>query len=179
MKELSFLMFMIGLIFGLSVFVRRLTSPYHPDRAVFGIPSRTTFNLLWGSIFYIAYGLLVYHHHGLRLTLGIIDGLLLGYTLFLLLLQHFILSPRMPVIKPLQNFLNRKISGQEKMDSLLPAYTRSRALSVLGLPRYTDNDDPAVQLRLEALKSAQKSGKITNSYLNEIIKKTAAALASK
>ena len=179
MKELSFLMFMIGLIFGLSVFVRRLASSYHPDRAVFGIPSRTTFNLLWGSIFYIAYGILVYHHHGLRLTLGIIDGLLLGYTLFLLLLQHFILSSRTAVIKPLQKFLDRKVSGQKKMDSLLPAYTRSRALSVLGLPRYTNNDDPAIQLRLEALKSAQKNGKITDSYLSEIIKKVTAALASK
>ena len=179
MKELSFLMFMIGLIFGLSVFARRLASSYHPDRAVFSIPSRTTFNLLWGSIFYIAYGILVYHHHGLRLTLGIIDGLLLGYTLFLLLLQHFILSSRTAVIKPLQKFLDRKVSGQKKMDSLLPAYTRSRALSVLGLPRYTGNDSPEVQLRLNALKSAQKAGKITNPYLDEIIKKVTAALASK
>ena len=63
MLELSFLMFMVGLFFGLSLFLRRITNPYHPDRTIFYIPSPMLFNVLWGSIFYIGYGILMYQEN--------------------------------------------------------------------------------------------------------------------
>ena len=74
MKELSLLMFFIALIFGLTVFVSSLFRSKNPDDSAFYIPSRGLFNIIWGSIFYIGYGMLMFPQPLITFTLGLING---------------------------------------------------------------------------------------------------------
>ena len=81
MKELSLLMFFIALIFGLTVFVSSLFRSKNPDDSAFYIPSRGLFNIIWGSIFYIGYGMLMFPQPLITFTLGLINGVLIFYAL--------------------------------------------------------------------------------------------------
>ena len=83
MKELSFLMFLVALLFGISVIVRSIMYGKHPDSCYFYIPSQGMFNIIWGSIFYIGYGMLMYPETWVSYVLGVGNGLLLFYAYFL------------------------------------------------------------------------------------------------
>lgn len=179
MLELSFLMFMVGLFFGLSILLRRITNPYHPDRAVFYIPSPMLFNVLWGSIFYIGYGILMYQENTVRLFLGIIEIILFLYTLLMIYIKHILKKNQAPYPIWIQKLLNRAIERQEKLDKKSGAYSQRKALKILGLPTYAKEDSEQLNKGLNKLKSLQGVGKIQAPYFETIIQQTAKALKTK
>ena len=179
MLELSFLMFMVGLFFGLSILLRRITNPYHPDRAVFYIPSPMLLNVLWGSIFYIGYGILMYQENTVRLFLGIIEIILFLYTLLMIYIKHILKKNQAPYPIWIQKLLNRAIERQEKLDKKSGAYSQRKALKILGLPTYAKEDSEQLNKGLNKLKSLQGVGKIQAPYFETIIQQTAKALKTK
>lgn len=168
MKELSFLMFVIALLFGLIVLTRRFTNPNHPDRAVFFVPSRMLFNLLWGSIFYVGYGILMYPDPWIKISLSVLNCILLAYTLLIIKIQKELLNPgkRMPAF--LTKFLTRKIAEQEKLDENTPVYTIRKALKILGLATYTPENKEQISQRLDILRR-QAAENLPAPYLKTII----------
>ena len=179
MLELSFLMFMVGLFFGLSILLRRITNPYHPDRTIFYIPSPMLFNVLWGSIFYIGYGILMYQENMVRLFLGIIEIILFLYTLLMIYIKHILKKNQAPYPTWIQKLLNRAIERQEKLDKKSGAYSQRKALKILGLPTYAKEDSEQLNKGLNKLKSLQGVGKIQAPYFETIIQQTAKALKTK
>ena len=176
MKELSFLMFMIGLFFGLTVLCRRITNPNHPDRAAFFIPSRMMFNLLWGSIFYIGYGILMFPDFWLRLCLSLLVAILLVYTLIMNNLKKKLLSPDTNISQRAKKIFDRAIEKQKLLDKNTKNYSRRKAAKILGLAAYDLETPELINKRLTALENAKKQGQISNDYLNEIIKHIKQAL---
>lgn len=179
MLELSFLMFMVGLFFGLSLFLRRITNPYHPDRTIFYIPSPMLFNVLWGSIFYIGYGILMYQENTVRLCLGIIEIILFLYTFLMIYIKHIIKKNRAPYPIWIQKLLNHVVERQEKLDKKSGVYSQRKALKILGLPTYAKEDSEQINKGLDKLKSLQGTGKIQAPYFETIIHQTANALQTK
>ena len=179
MFELSFLMFMVGLFFGLSILLRRITNPHHPDRTIFYIPSPMLFNVLWGSIFYIGYGILMYQENTVRLFLGIIEIILFLYTLLMIYIKHILKKNQAPYPIWIQKLLNRAIERQEKLDKKSGAYSQRKALKILGLPTYAKEDSEQLNKGLNKLKSLQGVGKIQAPYFETIIQQTAKALKTK
>lgn len=179
MLELSFLMFMVGLFFGLSILLRRITNPYHPDRTIFYIPSPMLFNVLWGSIFYIGYGILMYQENTVRLFLGIIEIILFLYTLLMIYIKHILKKNQAPYPIWIQKLLTRAIERQEKLDKKSGAYSQRKALKILGLPTYAKEDSEQLNKGLNKLKSLQGVGKIQAPYFETIIQQTSKALKTK
>ena len=169
MKELSFLMFIIALLFGVMVLARHLTNPNHPDRTVFFIPSRMLFNVLWGSIFYIGYGILVYHDFHLRIGLSVLNGVVLGYTLFLIQVQKHLLHPEKPMPQYMSRFLEGRITAQQKIDELNHGYTIRKSLKILGLGPSAIDTPEIISQRITALKGQQQHN-LNTPYLELIIK---------
>ena len=170
MKELSFLMFMIALLFGVMVLARHLTNPNHPDRAVFFVPSRMLFNLLWGSIFYIGYGILMYPEPLIKIGLSVLNGILLAYTLLIIKIQKELLNPGKKMPAFLAKFLTRKIAEQEKLDENAPHYTIRKALKILGLAAYNPENKEQINQRLDILRR-QAAENLPAPYLKTIIRR--------
>lgn len=176
MKELSFLMFMVGLFFGLTVLCRRLTNPNHPDRAAFFIPSRMMFNLLWGSMFYIGYGLLMFPDFWLRVGLSLLEIILLGYTLVMNDLRKKLLSSHIPPSRFAKKIFDHAIKKQQELDKNNKNYSRRKAAKILGLAAYDLETDELQKKRIAALETAAQNGQIGHEYLPEIIKRIRQAL---
>lgn len=170
MKELSFLMFMIALLFGVMVLARHLTNPNHPDRAVFFVPSRMLFNLLWGSIFYIGYGILMYPEPLIKIGLSILNGILLSYTLILISLKKYLLAPQKNMPKLVKQFLERRITAQQEVDKQTPVYTIRKALKILGLAAYNPENKEQINQRLDILRR-QAAENLPAPYLKTIIRR--------
>ena len=176
MKELSFLMFMVGLFFGLTVLCRRLTNPNHPDRAAFFIPSRMMFNLLWGSMFYIGYGLLMFPDFWLRVGLSLLEIILLGYTLVMNDLRKKLLSSHIHTSRYEKKIFDHAIKKQQELDKNNKNYSRRKAAKILGLAAYDLETDELQKKRIAALETAAQNGQIGHEYLPEIIKRVRQAL---
>lgn len=176
MKELSFFIFMAALFFGLSIFLHQLLNPKHPDRIAFYIPSRPLFNLLWGSIFYIGYGILIYPNEYTRFILGLINGLLLVYVITLIRVQNFLLKPNAKGSALIIKIINHSLDKARQQDSSNPNYSLKKSLKILGLPSYTAPNATTIQQRLNRLKTDSTSGKISHPYLKELILKIETSL---
>lgn len=168
MKELSFLMFMIALLFGVMVLARHLTNPNHPDRAVFFVPSRMLFNLLWGSIFYIGYGILMYPEPLIKIGLSILNGILLSYTLILISLKKYLLAPQKNMPKLVKQFLERRITAQQEVDKQTPHYTQRKALKILGLAPYALENPDLIKERISILRQ-QAQNNLKSEYFPTIL----------
>lgn len=168
MKELSFLMFVIALLFGVMVLARHLTNPNHPERAVFFVPSRMLFNLLWGSIFYVGYGILMYPEPLIKIGLSILNGGLLSYTLILIALKKYLLAPQKAMPKLVKQFLEQRIASQKEIDKQNPHYTQRKALKILGLPPYTLENPDLIKERISVLHQ-QTSNNLKSEYLPTIL----------
>lgn len=170
MKELSFLMFMVGLFFGLTVLCRRITNPNHPDRAAFFIPSRMMFNLLWGSIFYIGYGILMFPDFWVRVFLSLLDIILLIYTLTMNNLKKRLLYTSSKISQTAQKIFDRAIEKQKELDKKNKNYSKRKVAKILGLAAYELEEKTLIVKRITALENALKTEQISNVYLKEIIK---------
>lgn len=179
MKELSFLMFMVGLFFGLSVLARRLTNPNHPDRTAFFIPSPMLFNVLWGSIFYIGYGILMFKTPLTQISLAIIEIALLGYTIWMHYLKHVMIKRQGSYPSFINKILNKAVAKQEQLDASFSDYSQRKALKILGLPIYAVEEPDKIRRQLNLLKAMADSKKISSPYLQTIIKRIESALKVK
>lgn len=176
MKELSLFIFLLALFFGLNILLRSILRPDYKDRAPFFIPSNGMFNLLWGSIFYIGYGTLIYSSPSVRFALAFVNGLLLVYTFFLLAQKRFIMNPNRKGNRFISHYLEQQIEAAKKTDNCHPEYSRRKALKILGLPNYAAENKELIQTRLDILKQISENGKLSSPYLKEIISKTEQAL---
>lgn len=168
MKELSFLMFIIALSFGVMVLARHLTNPNHANRTVFFIPSRMLFNVLWGSIFYIGYGILVYQDSYIQISLSVLNGVILGYTFFLIQIQKYLLHPerKMPIY--ISRFLEGRINAQQRIDEANQGYSVRKSLKILGLGPSAIENPTQIEQRLNALKG-QRGHNLNSAYFERII----------
>lgn len=167
---------MVGLFFGLTVLCRRVTNPNHPDRAAFFIPSRMMFNLLWGSMFYIGYGILMFPDTRLRIFLGLLEVVLFTYTLTMNYLRKKLLLPTTKISPAARKIFDRAIEKQKKLDKNNQTYSRRKAAKILGLAAYELETDEAINKRITALENSAEQGQISNAYLAEIIKHIKQAL---
>ncbi len=171
MKELSLLMFFIALLFGMSVLIRSLIPGKNPDGSAFYIPSRGMFNIIWGSIFYIGYGILIYPDVQIAFILGIADGLLIFYALFLMQIKKFLLNPQKKGSAILRRYLEKQLDRCQKNDSGNKAYSFRKCMKILGLAPYTQPDSEQIAQRLQKLEELLQSGKLSHPYLPELLQK--------
>lgn len=175
MKELSFLMFLVALLFGISVIVRSIMYGKHPDSSYFYIPSQGMFNIIWGSIFYIGYGMLMYPETWVSYVLGVGNGLLLFYAYFLLRVKKFLLSPEKKGAEYIRKYLLKQLDKEQGREKKGEGYSYKKCLKILGLPPYCEVDSQEFATRFEQLTRVEESGKLPHPYLKEIIKKIAEA----
>lgn len=176
MKELSLLMFFIALIFGLTVFVSSLFRSKNPDDSAFYIPSRGLFNIIWGSIFYIGYGMLMFPQPLITFTLGLINGALIFYALFLVRVKNFLLKPQRKGAAFICRYLQKQLDRCRENDSDNQPYSYRKALKILGLPAYTTAESEDIAVRLQILHELEQSGKLPHPYLPELVSKTQQAV---
>lgn len=169
MKELSFLMFCIALMFGLSILFRNIFMGKDPDSSDFYIPSRAMFNIIWGSIFYIGYGMLMTSSPIAVFIFATLNGLLIFYALFLLYAQKFLLTPQKKSPAFMRRYFEKKIDNCQTNDKNITAYSYRKVMKILGLPAYTPIDSEEIAKRLNILKTLHASGKLSHDYLPQII----------
>ena len=175
MKELAFLMFLIGCGYvALRLAARFSKAPIR--RRCFVIPSQAGFNILWGFAFYLGFAALTAHHLWAKIMLG-------GAIVFLILviihrrglLKHF----GKPDCAYFNRLLAKQLKCQQESDQALnQSYTRSEALAVLGLPAVTENKNPQLAARLNQLENLQASSPELP-YLAELLPQLRKALSLK
>lgn len=141
MKELALLMFFIGCGYVAIQLLNRFSTT-KSRRICFYYPSTTSFNLLWGFIFYLGFGLLIYQQLWLRIFLGVILLALLTFLLFQFGMRRHFTKPNNVYYNRI--FTKRLLCQQEADRSFEQPYTRSEALIFLGLPRILETDNPQI-----------------------------------
>lgn len=134
MKELALLMFFVGCGYALAKLIERF-SPADGRRIFFAIPSQTSFNVLWGFVFYLGFAaLVIHHHHWLRLLFALTAVCLLGIILYR---RELFRSVSVPEGRKFTGRLEKALLRQQQEDRRLNrSYSRTEALSVLSARRH-------------------------------------------
>lgn len=175
MKELAFLMFIIGCGYA-AVKLATWFSSAAIRRKYFAFPSQAGFNILWGFVFYLGFATLTLPLLWLRIACLIATTILLSVILYqYILLKHF----RSRCFSGINRFLAAKLCRQQQNDKQVGRpYNRDEALAVLGLPPFSPNEAPLVRQRLAELENLQKSAPELP-YLTDLLSQLKAALSLK
>lgn len=181
MKELSFLMFIIVFTALFKALIDRIFKLNANKRAFFYIPSSSRFNIVWGLIFYAGYGFIISKTDFLRLSFGILIILMFFYLVYLYVMKGFLFGHYKAIKKIMNKIIDFKLDEQKKTDNKLQEkiYSKEKSLQILGVPSWSINQPDLLQKRLQALQNLQTSNTVSNSYLNEIIKKLSSSLKIK
>lgn len=154
MKELAFLMFIIGCGYA-AVKLAACFGSATIRRKYFAFPSQAGFNILWGFVFYLGFAALTLQFWWLRIACLIAALVLLSVILYqYALLRHL----RGRCLGCINRFLANKLRRQQQNDKQVSRpYNRDEALAVLGLPPFSQNADSLVGQRLSDLENLQKS----------------------
>ncbi len=150
MKELALLMFFIGCGYALNSLANRFSGKKN-RRLYFYIPSAASFNIIWGFIFYLGFGILIASHLWLKTALAAILLLLAVY-----LVRQWLISKFFATHKPAcaGRLLARKLIKQSAADIVYNhPYTRSEALRLLGLPASQKDLDNKISARLSLIEN--------------------------
>lgn len=175
MKELAFLMFIIGCGYvAIKLAARFSNTPIR--RRHFAIPSQAGFNILWGFAFYLGFAALTAHHHWAK----IISVISIICLMLIIIYRHALLRQ---LNKPFCPYFNRlfakQLKQQQSSDMLLnQPYTRSEALAVLGLPNTVEDRNPLPAARLKLLENLHSSNPGLP-YLNDLLPQLRNALSLK
>ena len=164
MKELALLMFFIGL--GYTVRQIQLFFSHTHRRLYFAIPSSSSFNILWGFMFYMVFASLMAQTSWIKIALIVIETCLLFTILILSLIRRQMLNHPNKIFAPI--FI-RLLAWQQREDSRSPdkTYNRDEALRILGLPANTSSDNPHIAKNFAQLEQLQNI--IAIPYLREIL----------
>ena len=175
MKELAFLMFIIGCGYA-ALKLAACFSRTPIRRRYFAIPSQTSFNILWGFSFYLGFAALTFSPLWLRTLSSVITTMLLSVILYRYMLLKRFRGCRFPCAN---RILAANLRRQQQNDKLVnQPYNRDEALAVLGLPPFSQNTDSLVGQRLSELENLQKSAPELP-YLPELLSQLKKALSLK
>lgn len=148
MKELAFLMFFVGCAFALIKLLTRFFAP-QIRHIYFYIPSQMTFNILWGFIFYVGFGILTTHTFWMKVGLIAFLTILTIYLIYLYGLSRHFKNPHNTYYN---NLLNKKLQKQRQTDEAFNTpYTADEALKILGLSAAAINNKSLIETRLVLL----------------------------
>lgn len=175
MKELALLMFFVGCGYALAKLIERF-SPADDRRIFFAIPSQASFNVLWGFVFYLGFAaLVIHHHHWLRLLFALTAVCLLGIILYR---RELFRSVSAPEGRKFTGRLEKALLRQQQEDRRLNrSYSRTEALSVLGLPAATSADSPLPAQRMKMLDTLNQTANLP--YLGDLLPQLQTALPLK
>ncbi len=178
MKELSFLMFLIALAAIFIAFCNRVLKLNPRKQVYFYIPDTARFNVIWGFVFYAAYGILIAKTTWLRLSFAVFIALLFIYLFYLYAMKGFLAGHYTSLSSILEKIIISKLDAQKKLDIKIgdTDYLSVKSLKILGLPAFAAERPEMVQKKLNMLKKLQSSMKVRHSYLTTIIKKIAKSL---
>ena len=181
MKELSFLMFLIAFAAISIAFLSRVFRLNPSKQAFFYIPDTSRFNIIWGFVFYTAYGLIIAKTAWLRWGFVALIALLMTYLVYLYALKSFLSGHYSPIASLLSKIVNFKLDAQKKLDKQLGdvKYSPEKALKIMGLAPFALQRPELLQKRLTMLKNLQSSMTVKHSYLAEIIKNLSSAFGIK
>ena len=177
MKELSFLMFLIALTAILVSFLSRLFRLNPARQVFFYIPDTARFNIIWGFVFYVAYGLIIAKNVWISGCFAALIVILLFYLVYLYALKSFLSGHYSPVAGILTQIINRKLDAQKILDKKLgEKYSPEKSLKIMGLAQFALERPELLKKRLQMIKNLQSSMTIKHSYLSEIIRNLSASL---
>ena len=178
MKEFSFLMFLIAFAAILSAFFTRVFRLNPSKQVYFYIPDSQRFNITWGFIFYIAYGLIIAKTAWLRWGFAALIAVMMLYLIYLYTLKSFFAGHHSPISPLMIKIVNFKLNAQKRLDKDIgeTKYSQEKALKIMGLAPFALRRPEMLNKRLQMLKNLQSSKTLKNPYLPEIIEKLASAL---
>ena len=152
MKELALLMFFVGCGYALAKLIERF-SPADGRRIFFAI----------------------HHHHWLRLLFALTAVCLLGIILYR---RELFRSVSAPEGRKFTGRLEKALLRQQQEDRRLNrSYSRTEALSVLGLPAATSADSPLPAQRMKMLDTLNQTANLP--YLGDLLPQLQTALPLK
>lgn len=150
MKELALLMFFVGCGYALTQLISRF-SKTQTRRFYFRIPSTASYNIIWGFIFYLGFGILTASHLWLKIIMAAAALLLFAYLVRLQLISKY-LTEHHPAFMAhtLSRQLNKQLTADDKFGH---SYTPADALHILGLPPTLSNTDDKIIARLTLIEN--------------------------
>ncbi|MDO4184504.1 MAG: hypothetical protein Q4D11_04630 [Rhodospirillales bacterium] len=178
MKELSFLMFLIALAAIFIAFCNRVLRLNPRKLVYFYIPDTARFNVIWGFMFYAAYGILIAKTLWLKIAFAVFIALLLMYLFYLYAMKNFLSGHYTPLSSVLEKIIITKLDAQKKLDIKIgdSSYLLVKSLKMLGLPAFAVDRPDMILKKINMLKKLQSSMQIRHSYLATIIKKLTKSL---
>lgn len=173
MEALSLFMFAVTLALGLTF----LASPLYREKAnisYFSTPTKSTFNIAWGFLFFMFYGFLITKNGVLAYLFITIIGINIFYLIYLYSLNNFIEKGHSIFSFFIKKIINFKIEKQKKLDeSLNEKYSTTKALKILGVINYQlklENAESIINQKYNFLKTLIDNKKINNTYLLTMLK---------
>ncbi|MBQ1612005.1 MAG: hypothetical protein II085_00875 [Alphaproteobacteria bacterium] len=154
MKELSFLMLLVALTVTGIAWICDFLKLDVKDKAVFYIPDRAKFNIVWGFVFYSTYGVMVAKYCAIGYVFVVLIAVLIGYLLYLYVLKKALSENKFVKFPIVQKIILHKIEHQKKFDKLSSEqkYTKNKALKMLGVSKFAYNRKDIIHERLDVLK---------------------------
>lgn len=174
MKELALLMFFVGCGYALAKLIERFSPA--DARRIFCHSFSGLFQCSLGICFYLGFAaLVIHHHHWLRLLFALTAVCLLGIILYR---RELFRSVSAPEGRKFTGRLEKALLRQQQEDRRLNrSYSRTEALSVLGLPAATSANSPLPAQRMKMLDTLNQTANLP--YLGDLLPQLQTALPLK
>lgn len=160
-----------GATFMVSCFMKK-----NENSVYFAPPTRSSFNVSWGLLFFIVYGMMMTRESEwlwVFVLLATVDAV---YLIYLYMMRAFLSGRNVPIVKNVVNWQTRK---QQALDEVFAKYSKVKAAKILGLTVYelkADNVKELAKNRYQRLKTLADMGNISEPYFSEMTRKAQDAI---